>query len=71
MNTSIFKVNDGCDSPRASIRQPYTSGFINEHTDSDSIKLQIDSDDKKTLSIRDERNKSSSVDSSESDASNS
>lgn len=38
MNTSIFKVNEGCDSPRAS-HKPYTAGFINDHnTDSDSFK---------------------------------
>lgn len=38
MNTSIFKVNEGCDSPRA-IHKPYTAGFINDHnTDSDSFK---------------------------------
>lgn len=75
MNTSIFKVNEGCDSPRIS-NKPYTVGFINDHTDSDSVKqpFSYDSDigDNKAPSIKEEHNNSSSDEvSSKSNASNS
>ena len=72
MNTSIFKVNEGCESPRIS-NKPYTVGFINDHTDSDSVKqpYSFDSDagDNKVPSIKEENNKTSSDDSSESNSS--
>lgn len=73
MNTSIFKVNEGCDSPRIS-NKPYTAGFINDHTDSDSVKqpLSFDSDagDNKVPSIKEELSNSSSEESSLSNPSN-
>ncbi|CAD8068612.1 unnamed protein product [Paramecium sonneborni] len=73
MNTSIFKVNEGCESPRIS-NKPYTVGFINDHTDSDSLRqpFSFDSDvgDNKVPSIKEEHNNTSSEESSLSNASN-
>ncbi|CAD8059051.1 unnamed protein product [Paramecium primaurelia] len=74
MNTSIFKINEGCDSPRIS-NKPYTASFINDHTDSDSVKqpLSFDSDagDNKAPSIKEElNNNTSSEESSLSNPSN-
>ncbi|CAD8148558.1 unnamed protein product [Paramecium octaurelia] len=73
LNTSIFKVNEGCDSTRISTK-PVTASFINDHTDSDSMvqPLSFDSDagDNKVPSIKEELNNSSSEESSLSNPSN-